>query len=125
MKESHAALHPEHDGFRSRNRRDSLDRGDMGDLKEGSIAIASASKAAGKTVAPFLARHIPEQYNPLGSGGKSSPMTPINGQPNTKFCYRHRPDLKCRRQANEPTMDQLQNVSGTSIASSCVKGEMD
>ncbi|KAH1604032.1 hypothetical protein KXX44_002953 [Aspergillus fumigatus] len=60
---------------------------------------------AGKNVAPFLARHIPEQYAPLGSQG---------GQPveissaNSKYCYRHRPDLKCRRQADEPTMDKLQ-----------------
>lgn len=66
---------------------------------------------SGKNVAPFLARHIPEQYAPLGSQG---------GQPveissaNSKYCYRHRPDLKCRRQADEPTMDKLQRVSSSS-----------
>lgn len=65
-------------------------------------------KLAGKNVAPFLAKHIPEQYAPLGSQ---------TGQPveirsaNSRYCYRHRPDLKCRRQADEPTMDKLQRVS--------------
>lgn len=68
-------------------------------------------KLAGKNIAPFLARHIPEQYAPLGSQ---------TGQPvaissaNSKYCYRHRPDLKCRRQADEPTMDKLQRVSFSS-----------
>ncbi|KAK0927444.1 hypothetical protein LTR29_017632 [Friedmanniomyces endolithicus] len=29
-------------------------------------------------------------------------------QTSTKFGYRHRPDVKCRTQANEASMDQLQ-----------------
>ncbi|MCJ1352034.1 MAG: hypothetical protein MMC33_002018 [Icmadophila ericetorum] len=70
-----------------------------------SITISSSSKFAGKTVAPFLARHIPEQYAPLGGSDHS---TSLHKDSNTKYCYRHRPDLKCRRQANEPSMDQLQ-----------------
>lgn len=78
--------------------------------KEGNnITISSTSKAAGDTVAPFLARHIPEQYNPVGGGRPSPAMTAADRE--TKFCYRHRPDLKCRRQANEPSMELLQNVS--------------
>ena len=62
---------------------------------------------ANENVAPFLARHIPEQYAPLGS----RPLE-IAGmsRANSKFCYRHRPDLKCRRQADEPSMDKLQRV---------------
>ena len=73
------------------------------------ISISASSKQAEETVAPFLAKHIPEQYAPVGGleqGGSAKTK-----DPNTKYCYRHRPDLKCRRQANEPSMDQLQHVS--------------
>ena len=72
------------------------------------ISISASSKQAGETVAPFLAKHIPEQYAPRGTLNSSGSTTMKD--PNTKYCYRHRPDLKCRRQANEPSMDQLQHV---------------
>ena len=69
------------------------------------------SKQAAQSIAPFLASHIPQRNATFGEfGGYLPPATPRN-QSNTKYCYRHRPDLKCRRQANEPSMDQLQNVS--------------
>lgn len=65
------------------------------------------AKLANRNVAPFLARHIPDQYAPLGSrAGEYSE----NNKANSKYCYRHRPDLKCRRQADEPSMDKLQRV---------------
>ena len=73
------------------------------------ISISATSKHAGQTVAPFLAKHIPEQYAPVG--GLDVSVNAKMKDPNTKYCYRHRPDLKCRRQANEPSMDQLQHVS--------------
>lgn len=76
--------------------------------QETNIGISATSKLAGQTVAPFLAKHIPEQYAPLG--GSDLPNDPTNKNPNTKYCYRHRPDLKCRRQVDEPSMDQLQHV---------------
>lgn len=78
------------------------------EAKDTSIAISTTSKLAEQTVAPFLAKHIPDQYAPLGASGQV--MSPTNKNPNTKYCYRHRPDLKCRRQADEPSMDQLQHV---------------
>lgn len=56
------------------------------------------------SITPFLTRHIPKQYNPLGERSQSLQAD----KSNTKFCYRHHPDLKCRRQANEPSMDQMQ-----------------
>jgi hypothetical protein len=34
--------------------------------KDTSIGISATSKLAGQTVAPFLAKHIPGQYAPLG-----------------------------------------------------------
>jgi hypothetical protein len=82
----------------------SKDNCDGRDDSDPSISIPS--KAGGQTVAPFLTRHIPNQYAPLG--GHQLSMTPKD--PNTKYCYRHRPDSKCRRSADEPTMDILQRV---------------
>lgn len=73
------------------------------------MAVSAATRLAGQTVAPFLAEHIPEQYAPLG-GSDMFKDSPVDPNPNTKYCYRHRPDLKCRRQADEPSMDQLQHV---------------
>lgn len=94
---------------------DKTDRRIEGD--DTSIGISSTSKLAGQTVAPFLAKHIPDQYAPLG--GLDQIKAPVNKNPNTKYCYRHRPDLKCRRQADEPSMDQLQHVC--SIAHSLIE----
>lgn len=68
-------------------------------------AQATKSKKIEKMITPYLAQHIPQQYNPLGGAD-----TPHN-HANTKYCYRHRPDLLCRRQADEPSMEQLQQVS--------------
>ncbi|KAF3938293.1 Beta-TrCP [Dactylella cylindrospora] len=56
--------------------------------------IEASSKVA---VVPFLSKHIPEQY-----ASQHPPRV------NTKYCYRHHPDLKCRRQADEPTMEEVQ-----------------
>ncbi len=79
-----------------------------GDVSGPEISISSTSKLAGQTVAPFLAKHIPEQYAPLGI--QTQLENPSNKTSNTKYCYRHRPDLKCRRQVDEPSMEQLQLV---------------
>ncbi|TVY30142.1 putative E3 ubiquitin ligase complex SCF subunit [Lachnellula hyalina] len=72
---------------------------------DATIAISSSSRIAGQTVAPFLAKHIPESYAPMGV---AQPNTTSKKDPNTKFCYRHQPDSKCRRTADEPTMENLQ-----------------
>lgn len=72
------------------------------------IKISSTSKLAGQTVSPFLAKHIPEQYAPLGAQKQTD--SSIQKDPNTKYCYRHRPDSKCRRTVDEPTMENLQWV---------------
>lgn len=71
-------------------------------------AATTPAKLANKNVAPFLVKHIPEQYGPLGSR-RTDKLEDLSS-PNSKFCYRHRPDLKCRRQADEPSMDKLQRV---------------
>lgn len=77
---------------------------------DGKCSNTTVTKFTGQTIAPFLARHIPAQYAPLG-GSENSKDPAISENPNTRYCYRHRPDLKCRRQVNEPSMDQLQHVS--------------
>jgi F-box/WD-40 domain protein MET30 len=87
-------------------------------LNDENISIPSNSKHAEQAIAPFLAKHIPTQYNPVGHLMPQLPNTDPNHDhtqdtSSTKFCYRHRPDLKCRRQANEPSMEQLQNVPHT------------
>lgn len=71
-----------------------------------------------KAVAPFLARHIPDQYAPQGGAEGDAYMSSLDGdslqdnktKPNTKFCYRHRPDAKCRRTVDEARMENLQKV---------------
>jgi hypothetical protein len=91
--------------------RDNCDTGNDGD--DGTIKISSTTKSARQAVAPYLSKHIPQQYAPLGLPPNSS-VLPVNQQrqkdPNTKYCYRHRPDLKCRRTADEPSMENLQRV---------------
>jgi F-box/WD-40 domain protein MET30 len=67
----------------------------------------NASKQIEKMMTPYLTHHIPHQYNPLGQ-----PEFPRPLDANTKYCYRHRPDMLCRRQADEPTMQQLQKELG-------------
>ena len=83
------------------------------DASDPRIALSSKSKLVDQTVAPFLAKHIPDQYAPLGVQPRPTATLvkdPNKKDPNTKYCYRHRPDSKCRRTADEPTMENLQRV---------------
>lgn len=112
--EGYATSNPLFDGLPGvndiRQHDDAATRGEK-TQEDTSITISSISKLAGQRVAPFLAQHIPEQYAPLGGSGIRDGI-PI-ADPNTKYCYRHQPDRKCRRQADEPSMDQLQHVSSS------------
>jgi F-box/WD-40 domain protein MET30 len=93
----HAALMHGHDheGLSERTRHMHGDSAEDVDEKK--------SKQIGKMITPYLAQHIPHQYNPQGQDAPRSTA-------NTKYCYRHRPDLLCRRQADEPSMKELQDV---------------
>lgn len=75
-------------------------------------AAVTKSKRIEKMITPYLAEHIPKQYNPLGSSNNNENHDALPTNANTKFCYRHRPDLLCRRQADEPSMEQLQEKLG-------------
>ncbi|OBT71963.1 hypothetical protein VF21_09140 [Pseudogymnoascus sp. 05NY08] len=84
---------------------DSYEKHDDNDDTLTRMRMASSNKLAGRAIAPFLARHIPAAYAPTGTAQEGVVR---EKDPSTKFCYRHRPDLKCRRTADEPSMDHLQ-----------------
>jgi len=70
-----------------------------------------------KTVTPFLREHIPGIYAPIGKPEtQASEEIKREKDPNSKFCYRHRPDSKCRRAADENKMVKIQQVCDSFIA---------
>ena len=69
----------------------------------------------GKTVTPFLREHVPGLYAPVSkidSSEKDESKTP-SVDTNSRYCYRHRPDSKCRRAADESKMAKIQSVRCT------------
>lgn len=68
-----------------------------------------SSTLISKTVTPFLREHIPNLYAPIWKPDNEESSKAKN--PNSRYCYRHRPDLKCRRAADENKMIQIQSVS--------------
>ncbi|KAK3984192.1 hypothetical protein QBC44DRAFT_346166 [Cladorrhinum sp. PSN332] len=66
-----------------------------------------SSLLIGKTVTPFLREHIPSLYAPVGKSQNEETNKLAN--PNTRYCYRHRPDSKCRRAADEAKMVMIQH----------------
>jgi F-box/WD-40 domain protein MET30 len=78
-------------------------------------ASDTLTELAKQNVAPFLAKYHPRQYAPRRAedGTTSVPRTV-----NAGYCYRHQPDSKCSRQADEQSMHQLQRVcipNGTAV----------
>ncbi|OTB01361.1 hypothetical protein M426DRAFT_64238 [Hypoxylon sp. CI-4A] len=63
----------------------------------------------GQSVTPFLREHIPGIYAPIGKPDLPSMTALKTKDPNSKFCYRHRPDSKCRRAADETKMGLIQS----------------
>lgn len=79
--------------------------------------VKKPSHLVGKTVSPFLKEHIPGLYAPVAkppkqdassSGPSGAPVDAQARDSNSKYCYRHRPDSKCRRAADEAKMDRIQ-----------------
>lgn len=81
---------------------------------DASLTTTSQMDLAERNIAPFLAKHIRDQKAPINEYEPAAqlPAPPLNY--NSRYCYRHRPDLKCRRQADEVTMDQMQQVRASS-----------
>lgn len=95
----HAALLQGHDHTGPLGRTRNLARSE----KDDAFVKNKSSKQIERMITPYLAQHIPQQYKPQQQQDAEMPA-------NTKYCYRHRPDLLCRKQADEPTMEQLQKV---------------
>ena len=74
-------------------------------MKHGHDRNSSTAQHDPQLTAPFMMQHVPTSYAPQG---KPAVVSKTSSEANTKFCYRHRPDMLCRRQADEPTMDKLQ-----------------
>ncbi len=86
-------------------------RAEVEDLDHSRLITMSPS-LIGKTVTPFLREHIPSLYAPIGKDENEEISK--EKDPNTKYCYRHRPDSKCRRAADESKMEMIQSVCSTS-----------
>jgi F-box/WD-40 domain protein MET30 len=69
-----------------------------------------SQQLVGKMVTPFLREHIPGIYAPLGKPETLSMAVVPAKDANSKLCYRHRPDSKCRRAADETKMAMIQSV---------------
>lgn len=69
------------------------------DDEHGDISSADLQQMR-QSVAPFTAHHNPDRLEKKRQR-----------DPNSKYCYRHEPKLKCRRGADEPSMKNLQQVS--------------
>ncbi|KAJ4299605.1 hypothetical protein N0V90_004851 [Kalmusia sp. IMI 367209] len=109
VSDPHTALfHHRHHNHESRVRQRKEEDILQDDEHNISFVNKNASTKIEKMIAPYLAQHIPQQYNPLGGGGEQH----VLANANTKYCYRHRPDMLCRKQADEPTMEQLQDELG-------------
>ncbi|OAA55540.1 sulfur metabolite repression control protein [Niveomyces insectorum RCEF 264] len=67
-----------------------------------------SSQLMSKTVTPFLKDHIPGLYSPLAKRDTIVSMQRQNKDPDSRYCYRHRPDSKCRRAADESKMVKIQ-----------------
>lgn len=68
-----------------------------------------SSSLISKTVTPYLREHIPQIYAPVTKSDNTE-ETHEPRDPNSKFCYRHRPDSLCRRGADESKMVSIQRV---------------
>ncbi|KAI8628772.1 quinon protein alcohol dehydrogenase-like superfamily [Xylariaceae sp. FL1651] len=66
-------------------------------------------QAMNQSVTPFLREHIPSLYAPIGKPDLPSMANFKTKDPNSKYCYRHRPDSKCRRAADESKMALIQS----------------
>lgn len=64
----------------------------------------------GQTVTPFLKEHVPSLYAPVSKIESHSHQLFRQNDYNSKYCYRHSPDSKCRKAADENKMAMIQSV---------------
>ncbi|KAI1085573.1 WD40 repeat-like protein [Whalleya microplaca] len=89
--------------------RDNCDRRRPDDLDDNARLPNMSQQRMGQTVTPFLREHIPGLYAPIGKPDLPSIVGLKTKDPNSKYCYRHRPDSKCRRAADEIKMGLIQS----------------
>lgn len=70
------------------------------------------AELAKQNVAPFLTKYHPRQYAPRRS---EDGTTPVPRTVSGGYCYRHQPDSKCSRQADEQSMHQIQEVGSLTL----------
>lgn len=70
------------------------------------------STLVGQAVTPFLKEHVPNLYAPVSKieASHARNFTTLPKNFNSKYCYRHRPDSKCRKAADEDKMAMIQTV---------------
>ncbi|KAF4119324.1 F-box and WD-40 domain protein MET30 [Geosmithia morbida] len=95
--------------------KENCDRRRPEDEEDASRFVKMRGDLVGKHVSPFLKEHIPGQYAPVGkqqaddAADDTKDSAAVQAKdPNTRFCYRHRPDSKCRRAADETKMGMIQ-----------------
>lgn len=80
------------------------------------------SALVNQTVTPFLKEHVPTLYAPISkleTANALSTTEPSVHSWNSKYCYRHRPDSKCRKAADEDKMAMIQTVSCCCCSCAC------
>lgn len=90
--------------------RDNCDRRRPEGAEDASRLPNMSQQLMGQSVTPFLREHIPGLYAPIGKPDLPSMTALKTKDPNSKYCYRHRPDSKCRRAADESKMGLIQSV---------------
>ncbi|KAI1469271.1 WD40 repeat-like protein [Daldinia caldariorum] len=93
----------------SKPSRDNCDRRRPEDAEDSSRLPNMSQQLMSQSVTPFLREHIPGLYAPIGKPDLPSMAAIKTKDPNSKYCYRHRPDSKCRRAADETKMGLIQS----------------
>ncbi|KAI0015049.1 quinon protein alcohol dehydrogenase-like superfamily [Xylariomycetidae sp. FL0641] len=89
--------------------RDNCDRRRPEEGEDASRLPNISQQSMGQSVTPFLREHIPGLYAPIGKPDLPSMLSLKTKDPSSKYCYRHRPDSKCRRAADESKMALIQS----------------
>lgn len=87
--------------------------------------VNMSSSLVGQTMTPFLREHVPSLYAPVSKIESAYPNEPSRQKEyNSKYCYRHRPDSKCRKAADENKMAMIQSVRHAARLVICMEGEV-
>ncbi|KAL0932472.1 sulfur metabolite repression control protein [Colletotrichum truncatum] len=91
--------------------KDNCDRRRLDEGDNSRFPANMPTQLVGQTVTPFLREHIPGIYAPIGKPDVQNENNNLSQKrdPNSKYCYRHRPDAKCRRAADESKMVLIQS----------------